>query len=119
MGSTSRTTWIVAATGPRHEQRGSPHSARATKTLDGGGAHELPSQGQAWIAQSAAVDGGDQIPRPAPPAVVVFEELEQLDEIVERGPDWREIENIVVTLNCWAPYEELKGALRRRGEPRP
>jgi hypothetical protein len=42
-----------------------------------------------------------------PPAVVVFEKLEQLDEIVERGPDWREIESIVVTLNCWAPYEEL------------
>jgi hypothetical protein len=65
---------------------------------------------QRWMAEINYRDG-------RPPAVLVFEELEQLDEIVEHGPDWREIENIVITLNCWAPYEELKGALRRRGEP--
>lgn len=32
-------------------------------------------------------------------AVVAFEEIEELDEIVERGPDWNTIDRIVVTLN--------------------
>ncbi|NEV75542.1 hypothetical protein DYI24_00405 [Rhodopseudomonas sp. BR0C11] len=31
--------------------------------------------------------------------IVVFEELEDLDEIVERGPDWNTIEEIVIRLN--------------------
>ena len=39
------------------------------------------------------------------PLVVKFEELEDLDEIVEHGPDWREIEHILITLNHYAPFE--------------
>jgi hypothetical protein len=30
---------------------------------------------------------------------VAFEELEDLDEIVEHGPDWHTIDRIVITLN--------------------
>jgi len=33
------------------------------------------------------------------PFVVAFEEIEDLDEMIEQGPDWRELENIVITLN--------------------
>jgi hypothetical protein len=36
--------------------------------------------------------GGDQ-------KTVAVEELEDLDEIVEAGPDWNTIDRIVVTLN--------------------
>ncbi|HEX9231344.1 MAG TPA: hypothetical protein VF869_05520 [Jatrophihabitantaceae bacterium] len=32
-------------------------------------------------------------------AVVAFEELRELHDIVERGPNWNEIDQIVVTLN--------------------
>jgi hypothetical protein len=32
-------------------------------------------------------------------AVHTFEEIEELHNIVERGPDWNCIENIVITLN--------------------
>jgi hypothetical protein len=32
-------------------------------------------------------------------AVVAFEELEDLQNIVEQGPDWNEIDFITVTLN--------------------
>jgi hypothetical protein len=28
-----------------------------------------------------------------------FEEIEDLDELIELGPDWHEIERIVITLN--------------------
>jgi hypothetical protein len=31
--------------------------------------------------------------------VVKFEEIEDLDEIIEHGPDWCEIDQIVITLN--------------------
>lgn len=31
--------------------------------------------------------------------VVTFEEIEDLDEIIERGRDWNAIERIVITLN--------------------
>jgi len=34
-----------------------------------------------------------------PVKVVSFEELYDLHDIVERGPDWNEIEQIIVTLN--------------------
>jgi hypothetical protein len=34
-----------------------------------------------------------------PQRTVAFEELEDLDPIVERGPDWHEIDQIVITLN--------------------
>lgn len=34
-----------------------------------------------------------------PQAAVAFEELEELHGIVELGPDWNEIDKIVVTLN--------------------
>lgn len=31
--------------------------------------------------------------------VIKFEEIEDLDEIIEQGPDWNTIERIVITLN--------------------
>ena len=34
-----------------------------------------------------------------PPEVVAFEELAELHDIVELGPDWNTIDQIVVTLN--------------------
>jgi hypothetical protein len=34
-----------------------------------------------------------------PPEVVAFEELVELHDIVELGPDWNTIDQIVVTLN--------------------
>jgi hypothetical protein len=33
------------------------------------------------------------------PTVHAFEELDDLDELVERGPDWHEIDQIIITLN--------------------
>ena len=33
------------------------------------------------------------------PLIEQFEELYQLHDIVEHGPDWNEIEQIIVTLN--------------------
>lgn len=35
----------------------------------------------------------------APMEIVTFEELEELHDIVERGPDWNTIDRIVVSLN--------------------
>jgi len=48
------------------------------------------------------------------PLLLAVEELEELDKIIERGPDWHEIEQIVITLNrpSRSPGEE---AARRRG----
>lgn len=34
-----------------------------------------------------------------PPDIHKFEEIEDLDELIERGPDWNEIDQIVITLN--------------------
>jgi len=45
-----------------------------------------------WMAEIIYSNG-------RPPLLLRFEELEDLDEIVEHGPDWREIEHIVITLN--------------------
>jgi hypothetical protein len=33
------------------------------------------------------------------PVIAQFEELSDLHNIVQRGPDWNEIEQIVITLN--------------------
>lgn len=41
-----------------------------------------------------------------PQQTIAFEELEDLDEIVERGPDWNTSDKIVITLNrLQAPCE--------------
>ncbi len=45
-----------------------------------------------WMAEIAYFKG-------LAPKTVAFEELEDLHDIVERGPDWNEIDRIVVTLN--------------------
>jgi hypothetical protein len=45
-----------------------------------------------------------------------FEELEELDTIIERGPDWNTIVSIVVTLNperATYPDDTVEGAERR------
>ena len=44
-----------------------------------------------WMAEIIYRDGGQD--------TVAFEELEDLDEIVEHGPDWHTIDRIVITLN--------------------
>ena len=45
-----------------------------------------------WMAEIIYLDGRET-------KLLVFEELEQLDEIVEHGPDWNTIDRIVITLN--------------------
>jgi hypothetical protein len=40
-----------------------------------------------------------------PTLILKFEELEDLDEIIEHGPDWNTIDRIVITLNRWPLYE--------------
>ncbi|MCA1469793.1 hypothetical protein I6F09_18025 [Bradyrhizobium sp. IC3195] len=58
------------------------------------------------MAEITYLDGKPQL-------TIVFEELEDLDEIVERGPDWNTIDKIVITLNRPLPpcdlYKELFG----------
>ena len=44
-----------------------------------------------WMAEIIYVD--------CTQVTIVFEELEDLDEMVEAGPDWRTIDRIVITLN--------------------
>jgi hypothetical protein len=44
-----------------------------------------------WMAEIVYVNGEQQ--------TLAFEELEDLDEIVELGPDWHTIDRIVITLN--------------------
>ena len=43
---------------------------------------------------------------------ITFEELEDLDEIVERGPDWNTIDQIVITLNRPLPTSTLLRELK-------
>jgi hypothetical protein len=45
-----------------------------------------------WMAEIYYCDG-------SPPRIVAFEEIEHLDEIVEQGRDWNDIDRIVITLN--------------------
>ncbi|MGV7219015.1 hypothetical protein [Bradyrhizobium sp. UFLA05-112] len=52
-----------------------------------------------WMAEISYSDGKQE--------TIAFEELEDLDEIVERGPDWNTIEKIVITLNRPLPPCEL------------
>ena len=52
-----------------------------------------------WMAEIRYLDGKQE--------TTTFEELEDLDEIVERGPDWNTIEKIVITLNRPLPPSKL------------
>ncbi|MBR0916517.1 hypothetical protein [Bradyrhizobium japonicum] len=57
-----------------------------------------------WMAEITYLDG-------RPHQTITFEELEDLDEIVERGPDWNTIDKIIITLNrpcpsCWEQFEK-------------
>jgi hypothetical protein len=45
-----------------------------------------------WMAEIAYNSG-------RPTELVAFEEIAELHQIVELGPDWNEIERIVITLN--------------------
>jgi hypothetical protein len=45
-----------------------------------------------WMAEITYRNGVE-------PLIVQFEEILELHNIVENGPDWNEIEQIVVTLN--------------------
>ena len=40
-----------------------------------------------------------------PTKLISFEEIQELHDIVEQGPDWNEINHIVVTLNDQAAKE--------------
>jgi hypothetical protein len=58
---------------------------------------------QRWMAEIHYRDGADLV---APngtvhtnPQIVAFEEIADLHSIVNRGPDWNDIERIVITLN--------------------
>ena len=48
-----------------------------------------------WMAEISYLNGKLE--------TIAFEELEDLDEIVERGPDWNTIDKIVITLNRPCP----------------
>lgn len=48
-----------------------------------------------WMAEIHYMTGPDEITL----KTIVFQELEGLDEIIERGPDWNTIEKIEITLN--------------------
>jgi hypothetical protein len=45
-----------------------------------------------WMAEVSYLDG-------RPPDVFAFCELRDLHDLIERGPNWNEIDRIVVTLN--------------------
>jgi hypothetical protein len=45
-----------------------------------------------WMAEIFYNDGSE-------PAVIAFDELHELQDIIETGPNWNTIERIVVTLN--------------------
>lgn len=62
-------------------------SYRAKQALGGGAG--IPDR---WMAEISFLDD-------TPMKLVVVEELEDLDEIIERGPDWNTIDKIVITLN--------------------
>jgi hypothetical protein len=47
---------------------------------------------QRWMAEITYTDG-------TPPEVFAFEELLELQDIIERGPNWNAIDRIVVMLN--------------------
>jgi hypothetical protein len=53
-----------------------------------------------WMAEIYYTTGADEVTV----STFTIEELEDLDEIVERGPDWNTIEKIEITLNrpTWA-----------------
>ena len=44
-----------------------------------------------WMAEIIYTDGGQK--------TLAFEEIEDLDEIIEMGPDWHTIDRITITLN--------------------
>lgn len=44
-----------------------------------------------WMAEIVYLNGSQK--------TVQLEEIEDLDEIVERGPDWNTIDRIIITLN--------------------
>ncbi len=48
-----------------------------------------------------------------PSQVEQFEELEELHDIVDTGPNWNEIEQIVVTLN-WQDLDTIEPAQIKR-----
>jgi hypothetical protein len=59
-----------------------------------------------WMAEIRYQDGKQE--------TVSFEELEDLDEIVERGPDWNTIDQIVITLNRPLPPSKLLNELFKK-----
>jgi hypothetical protein len=57
-----------------------------------------------WMAEISYRDSAGRM-------IVYFEELRGLQEIVELGPDWNDIEEIVITLN--RPSREPRPESRR------
>jgi hypothetical protein len=51
-----------------------------------------PVRSYRWMAEISYLTG-------RPTETVSFEEIADLDNIIELGPDWNEIDQIVVTLN--------------------
>jgi len=52
-----------------------------------------------------------------PTNVVTFEELHELHEIVELGPNWNDIEAIVITLNMSSREPRPEAQIDQEGEP--
>jgi hypothetical protein len=69
------------------------HSARKMADVVGGPGRQFSER---WMVEITYNND-----RPA--LIFTVSELEDIDEIVERGPDWRTIEHIVITLNRYVP----------------
>ncbi len=54
-----------------------------------------------WMVEMSYIDGREA-------TVFAVEELEDVDEIVEHGPDWRTIDQIKITLNRCAIPDVLR-----------
>lgn len=67
-------------------------SKRARKIVEENNGGEAPRPRDRWMAEITYNQG-------RPMQLATFEEIEDLDEIIESGPDWNEIEEIKITLN--------------------
>jgi hypothetical protein len=97
-GVTRDEAWRIAVniTKPP-ELLGATGKSNAATLLDCAGAFIgdraiMVSMTMRWMAEITYRNGGA-------PEIVQFEEIADLHDIVEMGPDWNEIEQIVVTLN--------------------
>ncbi len=71
-------------------------SHRARNIIDQFGGGQFDDR---WMVEVTYNDGRPQL-------IFTVSELEDIDERIERGPDWRTIEQIAVTLNRSVPSRQ-------------